>query len=363
MATVAIVGAGFMGTAMAYPLADNGHTIRLVGTHLDHEIIESCKSKHFHPKLKRELPPGVAAYFVDEIAAALDGVEIIVSGVNSLGAHWIGQAIGPYLQPGQLIIAITKGLEAAGNGGLQILPEVLASELPDDIRSQVKLAAVGGPCIAGELAGKRHSCVVFGSTDRAALELLAGVFQTDYYHIWLTTDLFGLELCAALKNAYTLGVGLAAGLLEKTGGPDAAQAHMHNLAAAIFAQACTEMAYLLQTFDHSVDFAYGLPGAGDLFVTTMGGRTVRLGRLLGLGHTMSQAREIMAGETLESVEIVRTMDTAIPKLSARGVCQIENLPLIQTLTDIVVREKPADVPLDKFFKNSAMLNWNSFRKK
>lgn len=348
MANVTIVGAGLMGTAVAYPLTDNGHTVRLVGTHLDGDIIDNCQTKHFHPKLNRELPPGVTAFFIDDIAPAMDGADIIVSGVNSLGAHWIGQAIGPHLQPGQLIIAITKGLEATDTGDLVILPDVLAGELPEDIRDQVKLAAVGGPCIAGELAGRRHSCVVFGSRDGEAVAQLAATFGTDYYHIWKTTDLVGLEICAALKNAYTLGVGLAAGLLEKVGGPDSAQAYMHNLAAGIFAQGCIEMAYLARVLGGTPAFAHSLPGAGDLYVTAMGGRTVRLGRLLGLGHTMTEAREMMAGETLEAVEIVRAMGKAIPQLAARGILDAAQLPLLRTLVEIVVNGRPVDMPLDEF---------------
>ena len=70
-----------MGTATAWPLTDNGHTVRLVGTHLDGEIVRSCKEKGFHPKLQREHPAGVRPSHVAEIAAALDGAEIIVSGV------------------------------------------------------------------------------------------------------------------------------------------------------------------------------------------------------------------------------------------------------------------------------------------
>ncbi|MCS7222438.1 MAG: glycerol-3-phosphate dehydrogenase [Anaerolineae bacterium] len=348
---MAIVGAGLMGTATAWPLSDNGHQVRLVGTHLDGDIIKSCKERRFHPRLKRELPPNVQPYYVEEIAEALDGVEIIVSGVNSLGVHWIGRTIGPYLQPGQLIIAVTKGLEAAPNGDLKILPDVLASELPEAIRDQVKLAAIGGPCIAGELAGRRQTCVVFGSRDGEAVERLAAAFRTSYYHVWTTTDLVGLEVCAALKNAYTLGVGLAAGLLERAGGPDSADAHMHNLAAAIFAQGCTEIARMLQIVGGSSAFAYGLPGPGDLYVTSMGGRTVRLGRLLGQGHTYTEARSIMAGETLESAEIIRTMGEALPKLIKRGLVASDEVPLLRALIDIVVYGRPVELPLDAFFSD------------
>jgi glycerol-3-phosphate dehydrogenase (NAD(P)+) len=343
-----------MGTATAYPLADNGHAVRLVGTHLDGDIIKSCRERRYHPRLKRELPAGVQPYYVDEIAQALDGVEVIVSGVNSLGVHWVGRTIGPHLQPDQLIIAVTKGMEAAENGDLLILPDVLATELPERVRDRVTLAAIGGPCIAGELAGRRQSCVVFGSRHRGAVERLAATFRTPYYHVWTTTDLVGLEVCAALKNAYTLGVGLAAGVLERDGGVDAAGAHMYNLAAAVFGQGCTEMDRMLQIMGGTRAFAYGLPGAGDFYVTTQGGRTVRLGRLLGLGHTFAEAREIMAGETLEAAEIVRAMGEALPKLAERGIVSLEDFSLLRMLVEVVVHGRSVDLPLEAFFHGTTL---------
>jgi glycerol-3-phosphate dehydrogenase (NAD(P)+) len=353
MTTIAIVGAGYMGTATAWPLADNGHTVRLVGTHLDRDIIESCIERRYHPKLKRQLPDGVQPYYVEDVAQALDGADVIVSGVNSLGVHWIGRTIGPYLRAGQLIIAVTKGLEAEEDGNLRILPDVLYGELPEGVRDEVSLTAIGGPCIAGELAGRRQSCVVFGSRDGGAVERLATIFRTPYYHVWTTTDLVGLEMCAALKNGYTLGVGLAAGLLEREGGIDAAGAHMHNLAAGIFAQACTEIERMLQLMGSTRPFAYWLPGAGDLFVTVQGGRSMRLGKLMGQGHTYDEARELMGEETLEAAFIVQQMGVALPKLTAQGLIAPDDFPLMRALVDIVVHERAVDLPLDAFLYNSA----------
>ncbi len=349
MAKVAIVGSGLMGTAMAWPLRDNGHEVRLVGTFLDGEIIESCRKEGYHPRLKRPIPAGVKPYFVEEIAEALDGVEIIVSGVNSRGVHWIGHTLAPHLKPGQHIIAVTKGLEAANNGDLRILPDVLAGELPEPIRDQVSHAAIGGPCIAGELAGRRQTCVVFGCRDGEIARYLASIFRTDYYHVWASNDLIGLEVGVAMKNAYTLGVGLAAGFLEREGGPDDAGAYMFNLAAATFAEGTTEIERLLQIMGGTRNFAYGLPGAGDLYVTAQGGRTVRLGRLLGMGHTYREAREIMAGETLEAAEIIAAMGEALPKMTERGIITADELPLIRMLVEVVVHGKRALPPLDKFF--------------
>jgi glycerol-3-phosphate dehydrogenase (NAD(P)+) len=285
----------------------------------------------------------------------MEGASIILSGVNSMGVHWIGKTLSEHIQTGQTIIAITKGLEVDVNGDLTILPDVLRSELPADLRDRVQYAAVGGPCIAGELAGRRQSCVVFGSKHRETAEILAGVFRTHYYHVWTTTDLVGLEFCAALKNAYTLAVGLSAGLLERSGGVDASGAAMHNLAAATFAQSVLEIGRILDIVGAPRIFAAGLPGAGDMYVTSVGGRTVRLGRLLGAGHSYNQARQIMTGETLETVEIIRTMSAAIPNLESKGLLKPDELPLMRKLIDIIVHGGEPGLPLDDYFGGGGCL--------
>lgn len=348
MTKITIIGSGLMGSAIAYPLADNGHDVRLVGTHLDHDIISSCKERRFHPKLRRELPTAVQPFYIEELSRAMEGTEVVVGGVNSHGVHWLGKTLAAHLRPEHLLISITKGMEAGPDGDVHILPDVLAAELPADLRTHLSPAAVGGPCIAGELAGRRQTCVVFGSRDRPTLDRLAPLFRTAYYHVWTTTDLVGLEISAALKNAFALAVGLVGGILETAGGSDSAGACMHNTAAGVFAQGCTEIERVLNLVGSTTSFASGLPGPGDLFVTSMGGRTVRLGKLLGAGYTFEEASQKMAGETLESVDIVRTMAQAIPHWQAEnrlGPCE---LPLLRMLIEIVVEGKPVNLPLQDF---------------
>ena len=112
MSIITILGSGLMGTAVAWPLADNGHEVRLVGTHLDAEIIRSCMDRGYHPRLRRQLPGRVTPFYVEDLPKALEGADLIVSGVNSLGVHWIGRTLGPLLWPGATVIAVTKGMEA-----------------------------------------------------------------------------------------------------------------------------------------------------------------------------------------------------------------------------------------------------------
>src|SRR3954465_11198414 len=126
MSTIVILGSGVMGSALAMPLADNGHAVRLVGTHLDREIIDAIRSTGVHPGLDRELPAAVHPYHLVELEAAFADAEIVGSGVNSYGGGWAGARPPPLLAPDQLVIAIAKGVSADEQGSLRRLPEVLA---------------------------------------------------------------------------------------------------------------------------------------------------------------------------------------------------------------------------------------------
>lgn len=349
MANITILGAGLMGTAVAWPLVDNGHDVRLVGTHLDAAIIRSCLDRGWHPKLKRQLPDGIMPYYAEELPKALEGADLIVSGVNSLGVRWIAHTLGPLLWPGATLIAVTKGLEAGPEGSIRILPDLLHDELPPDIRDRVSLNAIGGPCIAGELAGRRHTTVVFTGRNADILARVRSLFANKYYHIWTSTDMIGVEVCAALKNAYTLAVGMATGMLDLEGGPDDAGASMHNVAAGLFAASAREMTRIVGLLGGGIENVPWLPGVGDQYVTCVGGRTIRMGRLLGAGLTYTEAVLQMAGETLEGVYIVQQMAQVLPEWEQQGKIGRQELPLLRMLIRVVTEDAKVDVPFDRLF--------------
>jgi glycerol-3-phosphate dehydrogenase (NAD(P)+) len=219
------------------------------------------------------------------------------------------------------------------------------------LRERIRLNAIGGPCIAHELAARRQTAVVFCGEDTGTLDSLRAAFATPYYHIWKSTDVTGVEVCAALKNAYALGVGLAVGMMEQSG-PDGL-AQMYNPQAALFAQSCWEMRRLVEIAGGGLENVAWLPGPGDLYVTVFGGRTVRLGKLLGQGHSFAEALERMAGETLESVAIATRVARALPRLAARGLAHLEDFPLLLHIDRILNHEERVDIPWDRFFHSPA----------
>lgn len=356
MALITVVGAGVMGTALTFPASDNGNTVRLVGTHLDKHIIDSIKADGTHPKLRRKIPENVVPYFHTEVAEAMQGADVIILGVNSQGVHWAIDTIGLHLEPGQIIHMVTKGLESLDGESIAILPDVVKANLPENIRDKVHYAAIGGPSIAGELAARHHTAVVFVSREQAIADQLRGYFLTDYYHIWTSTDMIGVELCVALKNPYAFAAGLAAGVLEaqEQETPDVAGAKMHNYSAAIFAQGLAETAYLVQKMGGGLETVFSLPGAGDLHVTTQGGRNSRFGRLIGMGMSYSDAVEEMPGETIEGVDAIIAIGPVIERMAEEGKIEPDALPLLRRLYTILTKHEPVAFDFNSFFSDLSL---------
>ena len=130
---------------------------------------------------------------------------------------------------------------------------------------------------------------------------------------------------------------------------DIASAKMHNYAAAVFAQGLAETAIMVQKLGGGLETVFSLPGAGDLYVTTQGGRNSRMGRLLGMGMSYSEAVEEMPGETIEGVDAVVAIMPAIETMIAQGKLEANALPLLRELHRIVTRNATVAFDFNSFF--------------
>jgi glycerol-3-phosphate dehydrogenase (NAD(P)+) len=173
---------------------------------------------------------------------------------------------------------------------------------------------------------------------------LKSLFETDYYHISLSTDAVGVECAVALKNAYALGVTLAVGLSERR--ESAGGKEHYNSQAALFMQGVREMRGLIRLAgggEENIDW-----GAGDLYVTVFGGRTRRIGTLLGRGLSFEEAMAELKGVTLESVVIARRTAEAVRALIARGKARPEDYPLLLHIDGIISRGAEVNIPWESF---------------
>ena len=350
MAIVTIIGAGMMGSALAFPARENGHEVRLVGTHLDREIIETSKATNRHPKFVRDFPEGLKFYQIDDVEQAIAGADLIIGGVSSFGVEWFAEKILPILPDGSTVITVTKGLIDTPDGKLIPYPFYWQQKL-DLLGKQLSLNAIGGPCTSYELVAHDQTEVAFCGKDMATLEWIRSVMQTDYYHISLSTDVVGIESAVALKNGYALGIALTIGLNQKNFGLDS-ELHF-NSQAAVFGQSVKEMSKLLD-FQGAGTLENLVVGAGDLYVTVYGGRTRLVGILLGRGLSIDEAKAELNGVTLESLVVAERVARAVKRSAELGILNLKDFPLLMHIDEILAQKKEVNIPWEDFtFRYSA----------
>lgn len=344
MKTITIIGAGMMGSALAFPARENGNTVRLVGTHLDREIIETCQRTNRHPKFNKDFPAGITYYRIEELSWAINGADLIICGVSSFGVDWFKDEILPELEENIPVISVTKGLMNTENGSLLTYLDVWQEKL-DALGKNIPLNAIGGPCTSYELVAHDQTEVTFCGSDISVLRMIKSAMATDYYHISLSTDIVGVESAVALKNGYALAIALTIGLNQKQFGADS-ELH-YNSQAAAFGQAIREMNKLLK-LQGADDFNNLVLGAGDLYVTVYGGRTRLVGILLGRGLDIDQAKSELNGVTLESLVVSERVAKAIKIKAEKGLVCLEEFPMLMHIDEIITQKKSVNIPWEKF---------------
>ncbi len=344
MAIVTIIGSGMMGSALAFPAAENGHQVRLVGTHLDREIIETARKTGRHPKFDRDFPAGVSYFQIEDMESAIDSTDMIIGGVSSFGVDWFAEFVLPKIPDHIPVLTVTKGLLDTPEGKLLCYPDIWQKKL-DGLGSKVSLNAIGGPCTSYELVAHDQTEVAFCGRNPEVLKKLKSIMETSYYHISLSTDVLGVESAVALKNGYALGIALTIGLNQRREGVDSP---LHfNSQAAVFGQSIREMKKLLAY--QGCDTVENLSiGAGDLYVTVYGGRTRLVGILLGRGLDIDAATRELEGVTLESLVVAGRVAKAIRIGAEKGVLDARDFPLLMHIDEIITNKAPVDIPWEKF---------------
>ena len=344
MAVVTIIGSGMMGSALAFPARENGNEVRLVGTHLDREIIETCIQTGRHPKFTKDFPAGVNYYQIEQMEEAIDGADMVIGGVSSFGVEWFGDNVLPKIPENIPVLTVTKGLMDTEDGTLLTYPEVWRRKL-EKMGKKLSLNAIGGPCTSYELVAHDQTEVAFCGEDIEILKKLKSIMATDYYHISLSKDVVGIESAVALKNGYALGIALTIGLNQKAFGIDS-ELHF-NSQAAVFGQGVREM-YKLLGYQGAATLDNITVGAGDLYVTVYGGRTRLVGILLGRGLTIDEAKAELNGVTLESLVVAERVARAIRAAAAAGKVDLAEFPLLMHVDEIITEKKPVNIPWEKF---------------
>lgn len=343
MKIITIIGAGQMACALTIPATENGNKVRVVGTPLDRIIIDTARNTGFHTTLKRQLPKtGIEYYQIEDVNKALVGSDIVICGVSSFGVDWFAENILPIIPENIPLLSITKGMIDLEDGSMITYPQYFESKLV--LNKKLSINAIGGPCTSYELADKDHSVVTFCGHDIEILRMLKSIFEAPYYHISLSLDVVGVECAVALKNAYALGVSLAIGLAI---GADNSGVEHYNSQAGLFGQSVKEMKHLLEIIGGGEENI--ILSSGDLYVTVFGGRTRKVGTLLGQGFSIEDSIKQLKGVTLESIVIATRTARGVRVLAKRGIVKLSDFPLLIHVDNIINYGAAAvDIPWKAF---------------
>ncbi len=282
-----------MGTALAMHAARLGLPTALWANEHDLAAYAAMREDRKHPLLPEHLPEGLELHGPNELAEAARDVEIAVLAANTSGARSLAAMVRDQVIGARFAVSVAKGLEP-GSG--KRMSEVYGEEIdgPD-------VVAVGGPCLARELAEGLPTAAVWAAQVADVAEEAGKPFDDRRYQLTFTEDLVGVELCSMVKNVAAIGLGMLDGLGR------ASSIDYQNAKAALFTRAVREIVELVTSLGGNEETAMGLAGIGDQLVTSLGGRNRLYGELVATGEPPEDTlRELEArGLTVEGVQSTR----------------------------------------------------------
>jgi glycerol-3-phosphate dehydrogenase (NAD(P)+) len=314
---LAVIGAGAMGTALAVQLHRAGQDVVILATDHDQPFVDAHRSGSPHPAIGTPYPP-VDLHEYGDWDDSLGKAQVVVLAVSTQGVeHTVSDTASKTL-PDAVWAVATKGWEETT---LRSAGRLVADQLGDPKR----VVVVVGPSLAAEIAKAVPTAVVCASEDHLSVQKVAKLFASPQFRTYVTDDVVGVEVGAALKNVIAIAVGMADGLAGDYG-VDA----MTNTTAFLFSRGLVEIARLARAMRGRLETVLGLAGAGDLFVTCLGGRNARFGRLVGGGMSPEEAIAEMQ-TTVEGYHNARSAAAIAAKYRL-------DLPIVRSVASVMAGE-------------------------
>jgi len=312
---LAVVGAGSWGTALAIALAPRFDSVRLWARDGERaaEIARLRENRRYLAGFL--LPRHVEV--VDDLALAIAHADIVLSVVPSPHVRSVLQSMRPHLSARTRIVSGSKGIEG---GTLYRMSQVMSEVL--SCPSLPPVTVLSGPTFAREVAAGEPAAVVIASEDTSAAEEIQRAFSTPTLRLYVSRDVIGVELGAALKNVIAIGAGICRGLGLGS-----------NSVAALVTRGLAEITRLAITMGGNPRTLSGLAGLGDLVLTATGdlSRNRFVGIQLGEGRKLDQ---ILAGMSMVA-EGIATCSAAHQLGIEKGV----DLPIINKMYEVLYESK------------------------
>lgn len=315
MNKVAMVGAGSWGTALALLLSRKGCPVTLWDFSADHvaQLTADRENKRYQPG--HAFPETLQVS--DSLAETVAGAGCVVMVVPSHGYRAVYREVYPLLQDGVLVVSAVKGIEIESG---MTMTQIMEAEGRND--KGIALGVLSGPSFAAEVADRQPTAVTVAFADSQAAEVVQQLFSTDYFRVYTSSDVLGLEISAAMKNVIAIAAGICDGLNYGL-----------NTRAALITRGLAEITRLGVAMGGDPQTFAGLGGLGDLVLTCTGNlsRNRTVGLKLGSGLTLEQA----LSEMKMVAEGVKTTRSCYNLAQSR---QVE-MPILEQMYQILYHEK------------------------
>lgn len=326
MANISVIGAGSWGIALAKLLFKNGHEIT-VWSILEEEI-KMLQVNHEH---KTKLPGVILPRemkFTTDLRKAVEDKDILVLAVPSPFVRSTAKALSPLVRENQIIVNVAKGIEEES---LLTMSEVISQEIPT-----AQVVVLSGPSHAEEVGRGIPTTIVIGAKEKRMAEFIQNIFMSDVFRVYISPDICGIELGAALKNVVALAAGIADGL-----------GYGDNTKAALITRGIAEITRLGIAMGGKAETFSGLSGIGDLIVTcaSVHSRNRKAGVLIGQGKSMEEAMEEvkMVVEGVYSAKAAMGLSekykVSLPIIEQVNKVLFENKPAAEAVMDLMLRDK------------------------
>ena len=325
MARIGILGAGSWGTALSLLLHNNGHEITRWS--IDKKEVEMLQTEREH---KSKLP-GVKLpqdmMITNDLEEGMEDKDFLVLAVPSVFNRSTARSMKPYIKSGQMIVNVAKGIE---EDTLMTLSEQIEEELPE-----ADVAVLSGPSHAEEVGRCLPTTCVVGAKTAETAEYLQHAFMNDFFRVYISPDILGIEIGGSLKNVIALAAGIADGL-----------GYGDNTKAALITRGIAEIARLGVKMGGKAETFYGLTGIGDLIVTcaSVHSRNRKAGYLMGHGRTMQEAMDevSMVVEGVYSAKaglaLSKKYEVSMPIIEQINRVLFENKDPAEAVKELMVRD-------------------------
>ena len=327
---IGVIGAGSFGIALAFLLSNNGHNVTVWSR--SQASVDKLIAYHGN----EEKLPGVilndSVKFTSSMQHAVSGKDMVVLVVPSAHMRETVKLVAPFIdtdsdeQP--IIVNCTKGIEEST---LMVMSDVILDELPG-----ARVCVLSGPSHAEEVGKKLPTTIVVGAFDKETAKEVQNVFMNDVFRVYISPDMLGIEIGAALKNV----IALAAGMADGYGLGD-------NAKAALITRGIAEISRLGMAMGGKFESFAGLSGIGDLVVTcaSMHSRNRRAGILIGQGKSMQEAMDevkmVVEGvySAKAALALARQYDVDMPIVQGVNEILFEGKSVEEGITELMIRER------------------------